>query len=742
MFSNLSVRTAHAGSSARTKSAKFNVSILSAAISASLLSTQLAAQDLEHREEFLEEIVVTATLHRSRADTVLPVNLLAGEELREQIGATLGATLAEQVGVNSASFGPGVGAPVIRGQSANRVQILQGGIGNIDAAAVSPDHANSLEPALATRIEVIRGPATLLYGNGAIGGVVNVIDNRIPTRLTEGTKGMLESRHNSVSDQQVSVGLLEGSIGQVAWHVDGVYRESNDLEIAGFALNPVLLDSADPEAMEELAESRGVVRNTGARSNAQSVGASWIFEDGYIGVAFNRLDNQYGIPAGSHTHHGEEHHDEDHDGDHEDEHDEDHHDEDDHDDEQHGDEHGEEDVLIDMRQDRIDLEFELPLSGFFDEVHGRIGAVDYEHLEIEGTEIGTRYTQSGVEGRVALHQVEAEGRQGVVGFQGSMREFAALGSEAFIPATDIGSLALFTVQSLDTGSVLFEAGARIERQTLDQVSGGCDRSDTSWSGSGSALWRMTEQSNLIFSVSHSERAATVDERYSNVQGDCTELPLELMVPHAATQRLEVGLPDADTEQATNFEFGLRKHAGGITGELNFFYNDIADYIYLANTELEYDEVMVSRFRQEDASFIGLEAQLSAPLRRSGDHLTEVSFFADYVRAELDSSGDVPRIPPLRAGIELQHSHVHWQAKLRWQEVQQQDNVAFGELASAGYSLLSAYADWHFDLGNREALVFLRGTNLLDEEIREHPSFLKEVAPGAGRAWELGVRFNF
>ena len=169
--------------------------------------------------------------------------------------------------------------------------------------------------------------------------------------------------------------------------------------------------------MEELAESRGVVRNTGARSNAQSVGASWIFEDGYIGVAFNRLDNQYGIPAGSHTHHGEEHHDEDHDGDHEDEHDEDHHDEDDHDDEQHGDEHGEEDVLIDMRQDRIDLEFELPLSGFFDEVHGRIGAVDYEHLEIEGTEIGTRYTQSGVEGRVALHQVEAEGRQGVVGFQ-------------------------------------------------------------------------------------------------------------------------------------------------------------------------------------------------------------------------------------------------------------------------------------------------------------------------------------
>ncbi len=188
---------------------------------------------------------------------------------------------------------------MIRGQSANRVQVLQGGIGNIDASSVSPDHANSLEPSLATRIEVVRGPATLLYGNGAIGGVVNVIDNRIPTQLTEGVEGMLESRHNSVSDQQVSVGLLEGSVGQLAWHIDGVYRESNDLEIPGFALNPALVDTADSEALEELAESRGVVRNTGARSNAQSVGASWIFDEGYVGVAFNRLDNQYGI-TGAH----------------------------------------------------------------------------------------------------------------------------------------------------------------------------------------------------------------------------------------------------------------------------------------------------------------------------------------------------------------------------------------------------------------------------------------------------------
>ena len=687
-------------------------------LAVALASTAAVGQELEHREENVEEIVVTATLHRSRADTVLPVNLLAGEELREQIGATLGATLSQQVGVNSASFGPGVGAPVIRGQSANRVQVLQGGIGNIDASAVSPDHANSLEPALANRIEVVRGPATLLYGNGAIGGVVNVIDNRIPTKLLDSPNAMLETRHNSASDQQVSVGLLEGSVGDIAWHVDGVYRESNDLDIPGFAQNPALVDLNDVEAREELMESQGVVRNTDARSNAQSVGASWVFGEGYIGVSYNRLGNEYGIPAGSHAHHD----------DHEEGHDEEH--------------HGEEDVRIDMRQDRYDMEFQLPLTGLFDEVHGRVGVVDYEHVEIEGVEIGTRYTQSGIEGRFALHQVERDGRQGIIGFQGSTREFAALGSEAFIPTTDIGTLALFTVQSLDTGVMLYEAGARFEQQTLDQQGGSCDDTESSWSASGSALWRFRDDGNAIFSLSHSQRAATIDERYSNIRTDCSELPLEMLIPHVATQRLEVGLPDAEKESATNIELGLRKHAGDVTGELNFFYNDIADYIYLADTAVEVDEVTVARYRQEDVRFMGVEAQLSAPLRRSGDHLTEVSVFADYVNAKLDRSGDVPRIPPLRAGVEIKHSHVHWQAKLRWQEVQKQDDVAFGELPSAGYSLLTAYADWHVDFGDNEALVFLRGTNLLDEEIREHPSFLKEVAPAAGRAWELGLRFNF
>ena len=247
-----------------------------------LLSTNLVAQELEHSEPNIEEMIVTSTLHRSRADTAMPVNILAGEELREKVAATLGEMLQDQVGVTTASFGVGVGSPVIRGQGGNRVQVLQGGVGNIDASAISADHANSLEPALAERIEVIRGPATLLYGNGAIGGVVNVIDNRIPTSVPTAVTGIVESRYNSASDQQVTVGRLEGGAGNIAWHLDGVYRESNDVEIPGFAVNPKTVAIADEEELEELLESRGRIPNSSTRANTQTFGASWVFDEAIL----------------------------------------------------------------------------------------------------------------------------------------------------------------------------------------------------------------------------------------------------------------------------------------------------------------------------------------------------------------------------------------------------------------------------------------------------------------------------
>src|SRR5690606_10532520 len=237
---------------------------LAVAVSTVYLASAQAAQpdDSDSHSAVVDEIIVTGNLQNTRVDSTAPVNVLGGEALREKASATLGETLKELVGVNSASFGTGVGLPVIRGQSGNRVQVLQGGVSNIDAASISPDHANSVEATIAERIEVLRGPATLIYGNGAIGGVVNVIDNRIPTRVPPAElEGLLETRHDSVSDQQSSVFRLDGGANQVAWHLDGTYREANDTRVSGFAINPKTVDLDDEEAHRELLESRGRIAN-------------------------------------------------------------------------------------------------------------------------------------------------------------------------------------------------------------------------------------------------------------------------------------------------------------------------------------------------------------------------------------------------------------------------------------------------------------------------------------------------
>lgn len=695
-----------------------------------LLSTELVAQELEHSESDIGEVIVTSTLHRSRADTAMPVNILTGEELREKVAATLGEMLQDQIGVTTASFGVGVGSPVIRGQGGNRVQVLQGGVGNIDASAISADHANSLEPALAERIEVIRGPATLLYGNGAIGGVVNVIDNRIPTSMPAGVTGVVESRYNSVSDQQVTVGRLEGGAGNIAWHFDGVYRESNDVEVPGFAINPSSVDISDEEELEELLESRGSIPNSSTRADTQTFGASWIFDEGYIGFSLNRLQNEYGIPGHEHGHE-DEHEDEDHDEEHEDE--------------EHEDEHGEEEggVRIVMEQERADIEMEIPLGGWFEELHGRLAAVDYQHVEVEPSgEIGTLFEQDGIEGRFVLHLAGTGTREGVIGAQFSQREFSALGEEAFIPATDIDSVALFTLHSIDVADLTYEFGLRGERQSLEQRRGVCDTSNTSWSGSTSAIWHVSEQANLLFSFAHAQRSATVEELYSNISTGCGELATDMLVEHAATQRFEIGLPNADVEKSTNFEIGYLKHMGSVRAEANVYYNNIDDYIFLFDTGVFEDEVEISRFQQNDATFYGVEAEVNFPLRRSGEHLTELSLFGDYVRAEFDRAGDVPRIPPLNIGFELRHSHVNWQAKLRWTEMQNQSDIAANETRTDGYSLLNFYADYHLPFTAAETLFFFKANNLLDEEVRHHASLLKDQAPAPGRAFEIGLRVEF
>lgn len=701
----------------------FKVRVISAAVAAACAPFSYG-QDA-HNNEVIEEIIVTSSLQQTRAETALPVNVLSGEALREKAASTLGETLKELVGVNSASFGTGVGLPIIRGQTGNRVQVLQGGVSNMDASAISPDHANSVEAALAERIEVVRGPATLLYGNGAIGGVVNVIDNRIPTTLPEVVTGLVETRNESASDQQTTVVKLEGGTGQLAFHLDGTYRESNNTSVSGFAINPRNVDIDEEEALEQLLDSKGQIANSNTRSHANTAGFSWIFDGGYIGASVGHSRNNYGLPAAAHGHHEDEDHEE---GDQEEE--------------AHEEEAG---IRIAMKQDRYDVEGLRELDGFFTQVQGKVSLVDYEHAEIEGDgAIGTVYANEGKEGRFTLTHRPIGSLQGVTGIQVGSKTFSAVGEEAYIAKTDIDSVGIFTVQNLDVGDFIYEFGLRAERQNLDQAGSACDDSTNSFSGSASALWRVRDDTNLMLALAHSQRAASVEERFSNISnGSCSEpTDPEELIAHAATQRFEIGDPTADKEQSTNIEIGLRRHLGTVTGDVNLFYNDIKDYLYMRDTGIFFEDVPIARMTQDDAVFTGVEAEFTFPVSQGARHFTELSLFGDYVRARLDSNGNVPRIPPMRYGAEIVHTHSDWQYKLRLTQAAKQSDAARNETATKGYTMVNASVDYHTNLLGSELTLFGKANNLLDEEVRNHASILKDVAPEAGRNLVLGLRFEF
>ncbi len=699
----------------------FSMNVLSVSVSAAMAASAVG-QEL-HTNEVVEEIIVSSSLQQTRAETALPVNVLSGEALREKAASTLGETLKELVGVNSASFGTGVGLPIIRGQSGNRVQVLQGGVSNMDASAISPDHANAVEAALAERIEVVRGPATLLYGNGAIGGVVNVIDNRIPTTVPAALTGVVETRHQSASDQQTSVVKLEGGAGSFAFHLDGTYRESNNTRIPGFAIDTRTVDTDDALSVAQWQNSRGRIENSSTLANAKTVGASWVTDKGYLGMSYDHAESQYGLPAAAHAHH---------------------------EDEEGHDESGEIDeeaggIRIAMHQDRVDLEGEYALDGFFTQGQGKLSAVDYGHAEIEsdGT-IGTVYANRGHEGRFTLTHRPIGNVQGVTGLQTGHKTFSALGEEAYIPRTTIDSLGVFTVQSLDAGDLTYEFGARAEQQRLRQSAGTCDDRTTSLSGSASALWRFREDTNLMLALAHSQRAASVEEKYSNIDASTCAAPVDDhdLISHAATQRLEIGNPEADKERSTNVEIGLRRHMGSVTGDLNVFYNDIKDFLYMRDTGEFVDEVQIARMTQNDAVFRGIEIELGMPVSQSAQHLTSVSVFGDYVRAQLDGMGNVPRIPAARVGLEISHAHTRWQYKLRATRVAAQTRTALLESRSDGYTLVNASVDYHVEGQDSTLTVFGKANNLLDEEVRNHTSMLKTVSPEAGRSLILGLRLEF
>lgn len=714
------------------------------------------------QEDRMEHVLVSVPIHKKSAETALPVTILNGRELQRAVAGSIGETLGDKPGISSSSFGPGVGRPVVRGQQGPRAITLQNGTSVADVSSLSPDHAVGVDPMLAESIEVLRGPSTLLYGGGAIGGVVNVIDNRIPLQPLGELQGAIEYRYNDAAESDTGVAKLEGGNESFSFHLSGTFREFNDLDIPGLAIDEAALESLEEhhdedehdddhkehdnehdEHEEELENTDGFIANTDGDFDSYTVGGSFHFgEKGFFGLAVNRMETEYGIPPGSHGHHEEEHGEEDHDDEHhdEDEHhgEDEHHDEGEHEDEHHEDE--EEIIRIDLEQTRYDAMLHLHglVPGFVDVMRGFLTYTDYAHVELEGVEVGTRFDRETWEGRLEL--VHDGSLHGVVGLQWKADEFEAVGEEAYVPATDSTEIGIFVVEDFHSGDWRYELGGRLDRVERDPAAQRASQEDfSSFSVSGAAIWDFQSNWSAGLSLSRSARAPSTEELFSNV--DATDH--EEYVTHAATGAIEIGDPNLDEEASINVDLNLSWENGGDWILLSLFYNSFEDYIFLVNTGEEVDETAVYAYHQEDADFYGIEFESHFGLgEMAGGDLT-LGVFGDYINAEFDSSGDVPRMPPARIGSELEWSNGALDAWIKVLNASDQDNAGEFESDTDGYTRWDAGIDYSWTLGDdTQLLAFLKWKNIGDEEIRLSTSFLRNYAPQSGESVEAGIRYSF
>lgn len=672
--------------------------------SGAMLCTVLGFAQITHAESSdetifqLEDYIVSAGPGlRSLSDYAAPIDVVSAEELTRESGGTLGSVLDWRPGVSATSFGAGASRPVLRGFDGARVRILESGIESLDVSDTSPDHGVATEPLLIERIEVLRGPSTLLYGSSAIGGAVNVISKDMPRQRVDdrGYEGSIETRYDTGSEGKTYLGYATVGEGDWALTVTGLNRDADDYEIPKDARE----DDAEGDTLE----------NSFVETELYSVGSSWFFnESNRIGFSFSHYESNYGVPG--HGHEEEHGHDDD--------------------DDDHADE---ESVAIDMERKRYDMELELvePME-WIDALRVRLGYTDYEHSEIEGDETGTVFEREGWEFRTeAAHAPWWVIDEGVVGIQISDTDFSAIGEEAFTPESETNSQALFISEHIHGDVLRYEFGGRIERSNVSADGHSGDYDELASSAAVAATWQIDPNNTLSLVLQLSQRHPTSTELYADGA-------------HLATRQYEIGDADLEKETAYGIDLTYRSTHANWQAEFSTFYTYFEDYIFAENQGFETDELDTYQFVAIDAEFYGFEAELDYELFKSDDSVLLLSLMSDAVTARnKDSGDDLPRIPPLRIGSRLGLMHGNWESGVELRYAFEQTDVAADETDTDGYTQLNADLRYRFELSNSSALVlFVRAENLLDEEIRNHSSFLKDEAPLPGRNFTLGGRFEF
>ena len=677
-----------------------------------LAHAQANAQAAPPTAGSLPPVTVSASgLQLGANEMTTPTAVLEGDELVRRREATLGETLGNEPGITSSHFGAGASRPIIRGMDGPRVKVLSDGAELHDASTISPDHAVASEPLLATQIEVLRGPSALVYGGGAVGGVVNVLDGKVPTAIPQkGIEGSAELRANTGAGEGAGAFSLTGGAGNLAVHVEGVARDAGDYRVGkGWA--------PDGEPTRKVPGSFN-------RTDTGSVGLSWVGDRGYLGAAYTRQAARYGLPGHNHSFEGcHTHGTHLHCGAHEEE--------DDHD---HGaEEHGDVPV-VDLRSERLDIRGELrnPFTGF-SALRLRAGVTDYVHDEVEDGAIATTFKNKAYDTRIELQHEPIAGFKGVVGLQTSQRKFSAIGEEAYVQPTVTRKTGLFVLEEYRLndwyGDWRFEAALRHDRQTAEALAsgsaGGTERSHNGTSASLGAVWKFTPGYQVGTSFTRASRAPSAEELYARGL-------------HMATSTYERGNANLRSETSQNIDLSLKKTSGDTTFGVSVFRNRISNYIY-GRTLDEVDGLQLLQYSQADATFTGIEGQVRQRVTRN----MGVTLFGDTVRAKLDGGGLLPRIPATRAGVRLDANWKAWEGQVEWVQVARQNRVAAFETATPGYGMLNLGVSYRGQLSSGTPWqVYLKANNLTDRLAYAHTSFIKNAAPLLGRNITVGVKVAF
>ena len=623
---------------------------------------------------------------------VIPVSILSGRELSLKRESTLGDTLNGIPGVAATHFGPNASRPVIRGLDAERVRIMQNGVGVLDASSLSFDHAVTIDPLVIEQIDVVRGPAALLYGGSAVGGVVNAIDHRIPTESVTGIIGRTEARVGGPDSQNNLAGVVDVGNGKIAIHADAYTRKTSDLNIPGFAVSS-RKNQADPSILRE---NHGKLVNSSASADGGALGASLTFDNGYIGASYADFNSNYGTVA-------------------------------------------EPEVRADMKSQRWDLASEFKdLGNIINRVKARMAYTDYQHQEIEGGSVGTTFKNNGVEGSVELGHAKFSSIEGVVGFQFQNTRFEALGTEAFVPPVQTQNHAIYVYEEMPLNiwnleKLKLSFGGRAEHTTLDASPWA--KSPTAQAASFNAysyalggLYTLSPNWSVASNLSHNERAPSYFELYADGA-------------HLATGQYEVGNANFSKERSNGLDAQIRWKDAKNSFSFGAYYTRFSRFLGLLETgsfDTPGSDLPIAQFSAFAASFKGLEAEGKFNLV---DNL-DLTLRGDYVRASnLDNSQSLPRITPLRLGAGLRYQKNALGARLDMLHAFRQNCTAENELATDGYTDVSALVTYKLPVKlNME--LFAKANNLLNQEIREHSSFLKDISPAGERSVLIGMRADF